>query len=294
MRDHYRAPAVGKMTAAINIGNQIEGLSVRIATPSSSRELAARLEGESVQNAIAKASEGFDALSVEGALPPYAIPNMNVEHFPANIGIPSGRMRGNANSYTAFFVESFIDELAAKAGVEPLSYRMQMLVGQTRLARCLTGVAALAGWDGGAEGSGKGLACHSMRGSYIALIVAARTDDQGVRVNRISATVDCGRIINPDIARQQIEGGIVFGLSQALGAATEFEGGLPTARRLRDISLPQLSDIPEIEIEFIRSEEEPGGIGELGTVVVAPAVANALFSASGVRLRELPLLSGGL
>jgi isoquinoline 1-oxidoreductase beta subunit len=133
-----------------------------------------------------------------------------------------------------------------------------------------------------------------MRGSHIALVVSARTAEDGVRVDRISAVVDCGRIINPDIARQQIEGGIVFGLAQALGASTDYEAGLPLARRLRDIDLPALADVPEIEIEFIRSEEEPGGLGEVGVPVVAPALAGALFSASGVRLRELPLLSKGL
>jgi isoquinoline 1-oxidoreductase beta subunit len=202
--------------------------------------------------------------------------------------------RGNAHSYTAFFVESFVNELAASAGIEPLSYRMQMLVGQTRLARCLTGVATLAGWDGGAENSGKGLACHSMYGSHIAVIATARTGEQGVRVERISAVVDCGRLINPELARQQIEGGIIFGLAQALGAATEYENGLPIARRLRDIDLPLLSDIPEIDVEFIRNDEEPGGVSELGVPAVAPAIANALFSAAGVRLRELPLLSRGL
>ena len=294
MRDHYRAPAMAKMTASLNIRNQIEGLSVRIAAPSSGRELAERLEGASPAEAIDAASDTHDVQAIEGAFPPYAISNFDIEHFPARLPIPAGRWRGNANSYNAFFIESFMDELAAKAGVEPLSYRMQMLVGQTRLARCLTGVAALAGWDGGAGGSGKGIACHSMRGSHIAVIVSARTSEEGVRVRRISATVDCGRIINPDIARQQIEGGIVFGLAQALGASTDFEGGLPLARRLRDVDLPKLSDIPEIEIEFIRSEAEPGGIGELGVPAVAPAVANALFSASGVRLRALPLLSRGL
>ncbi len=294
MRDHYRAPAVAKMTAALTTDNRISGLSVRIAVPSSGRELAARLQGEGALAAMQSASEQYDAMAVEGALPPYAIPNINIEHFPAAVAIPTGRWRSNAHSYTAFFIESFIDELAVKAGVEPLSYRMQMLVGQTRLARCLTGVAALAGWDGGASGSGKGIACHSMRGSHIALIASAVTGEQGVRVKRISAVVDCGRIINPEIARQQIEGGIIFGLAQALGASTEFEAGLPLARRLHDVDLPQLTDIPEIEIEFIRSDEAPGGIGEIGVPPTAPAIANALYSASGVRLQELPLLSKGL
>ncbi len=294
MRDHYRPPAIAQMTAALGTGNMISGLSVRIAVPPASRELANRLKGDSVQDALELSGGERAAMAVDGALPPYSIPNMSIEHFPAALPIPSGRWRGNSHSYTAFFVESFIDELAHKAGVEALSYRMQMLVNQTRLARCLTGVAMLAGWDGGAGGSGKGLACHIMQGSYIALIASAATGEDGVRVRRISATVDCGRIINPDIARQQIEGGIVFGLAQALGASTEFESGLPLARRLRDIDLPLLADVPEIEIEFIRSNEEPGGIGEIGVPAVAPAIANALFSASGVRLRELPLLSRGL
>lgn len=294
MRDHYRPPALAKMTASLDIGNRIQGLELRIAAPSAARELEQRLGGARAPAAIITASKKAEIMAVEGALVPYAIANLNIDHFPARLPIPSGRWRGNAHSYTAFFIESFIDELAAKAGIEPLSFRMQMLVGQTRLARCLTGVAALAGWDGGAGGSGKGLACHTMRGSYIALIASARTDAEGVRVNRISAVVDAGRIINPDIARQQIEGGIVFGLAQALGASSEFAAGLPLARRLNDINLPRLSDIPEIEIEFIRSDQAPGGIGELGVPPVAPALANALHSASGVRLRELPLLSGGL
>jgi isoquinoline 1-oxidoreductase subunit beta len=294
MRDHFRAPAVARMTAALSTDSRISGLSVRISTPSSGRELAARLSGDDAVIAMQTASGQYEAMAVEGAVPPYSIPNISIEHFPAKLAIPTGRWRGNSHSYTAFFIESFMDELAAKAGMEPLSYRMQMLVGQTRLARCLTGVAALAGWDGGASGSSKGIACHSMRGSHIALIASAVTGEEGVRVKRISAVVDCGRIINPEIARQQIEGGIVFGLAQALGASTDFEAGLPLARRLRDVDLPELADIPEIEIEFIRSEEAPGGIGEIGVPAVAPAIANALFSASGVRLQELPLLSKGL
>jgi isoquinoline 1-oxidoreductase subunit beta len=294
MRDHVRAPAVAHMKASLDVTGRIEGLSIRIATPASAREQVRRLQGDSVVDATFASYGEYDVQAIEGALPPYAIPNITIDHFPADLPIPTGRWRGNAHSYTTFFTESFIDELAHKAGVEPLSYRMQMLVGQTRLARCLTGVAALAGWDGGVAGSGKGIACHSMRGSHIALIASARTGENGVRVDRISAVVDCGRIINPDIARQQIEGGIIFGLAQAIGASTEYEAGLPIARRLRDIDLPKLADIPEIEIEFIRSNMAPGGIGEIGMTPVAPAIAGALFSASGERLRELPLLSKGV
>ncbi len=294
IRDHVRSPALGRMSGALDRDGRIAGLAVRIASASTMRELANRIGGESIEDARASAAGEFDIFAVDGAVPPYAIPNYSIDHFPVSLPIPTGPWRGLANSHNCFFVECFVDELAHKAGVEPLSFRMQMLVGQTRLARCLTGVAAFAGWDGGVEGSGKGIACHSMRGSHIAVVASARTGERGVRVDKISAMVDCGRLINPDLAKQQIEGGIVFGLAQALGSSTGFENGLPTARRLRDIDLPQLADVPEITVEFISSNEAPGGVTELGVPAVAPAIANALFSAAGVRLRELPLLSSGL
>jgi isoquinoline 1-oxidoreductase subunit beta len=294
MRDHVRPPALARMTAAIGAGGKLQGLAAKIAVPATTRQQMNRLSGDSASEALAAVRGEHDPLALDGAIPPYAIPNISVSHFPVNLSLPTGLWRGNAHSYTAFFIESFVDELAHLAGMEPLSYRMQMLVGQTRLARCLTGVAAMAGWDGGVDGSGKGLACHSMYGSHIAIVATARTNESGVSVERISAMVDCGRLINPGLARQQIESGIVFGLAQALGATTAYDNGLPLARRLRDIDLPLLGDVPEIEVEFVRSNAKPGGVSELGVPAVAPAVANALFSAAGFRARELPLLSSGL
>jgi isoquinoline 1-oxidoreductase beta subunit len=294
VRDHVRSPALGRLSAATNADGAVTGLAVRVAAASSMRELAYRINGQKTDKARKSASGQYDALALEGAQIPYAIPNISIDHFPVSMPMPTGPWRGLANSYNCFFVEGFIDELAHKAGVEPLSFRKQMLVGQPRLARCLTGVATMAGWDVGVSGSGRGIACHSMRGSHIAIIVTARNSATGVRVDRIHAMADCGRLINPDLARQQIEGGILFGLAQALGSATDFESGLPTARRLRDIDLPKLADVPEITVELARSDEAPGGVSELGVPAVAPAIANALFSAAGVRLRELPLLSRGL
>lgn len=294
MRDLVRSPALGRLSAAMNEEGAVTGLAVRVAAASTMRELANRIGGQTLNEARNSASGEFDVLALDGTQIPYAIPNITIDHFPVAMPMPTGPWRGLANSYNCFFVEGFIDELAHSAGVEPLSFRMQMLVGQTRLARCLTGVATMAGWDGGVAGSGRGIACHSMRGSHIAVIVTARTNETGVRVDRIHAMADCGRLINPDLARQQIEGGIVFGLAQALGSATDFESGLPVARRLRDIDLPKLADVPEITVEFASNDEAPGGVSELGVPAVAPAIANALFSAAGIRLRELPLLSRGL
>ncbi|WP_417620374.1 molybdopterin cofactor-binding domain-containing protein [Parasphingorhabdus sp.] len=290
MHDHYRAPSQARFDAAMAKGGRVEAMQIKIAAPPSAREQVRRLfSGMDNVTAMRDSIGEADSKAVEGLDVPYDIPNLTVDHHSAFAGVPTGNWRSNAHSSNIFYLESFVDELAAKAGIEPLSFRMQMMNNQPRLARCLTGVAAMAGWDGGLDGSGQGLACHSMRGGHIAVIASASRGGSGLEVRRISATVDIGRIIHPDIARQQIEGGIVFGLAMALGSATRFQKGLPTAKRLRDLSLPRLAEIPPIQIEFIRSEEEPVGYEELGVPAVAPAVANALFSATGTRFRQLPL-----
>ncbi|WP_417593653.1 molybdopterin cofactor-binding domain-containing protein [Parasphingorhabdus sp.] len=290
MHDHYRAPSHARLDAAMEKGGRVEAMQIKVAAPPSSREQVKRLfdamdNVDAMRSSIGEA----DSKAVAGLDVPYDIPNLTVDHHSAFVGVPTGNWRSNAHSSNIFYLESFIDELAAKAGIEPLSFRMQMMNNQPKLARCLTGVAAMAAWDGGLDGSGQGMACHSMRGGHIAVIASAGRGTGGLEVSRISATVDIGRIIHPDIARQQIESGIVFGLAMALGSATRFQDGLPTARRLRDLALPRLAEIPPIQIEFLRSDEEPVGYEELGVPAVAPAVANALFSATGTRFRQLPL-----
>ncbi len=157
------------------------------------------------------------------------------------------------------------------------------------LARCLLTATSLAGWEGGLSGTAQGLACHSMRGSHIALVATARPSDRGLQVEQIVAVVDAGRLVNPAIARQQIEGGLVFGLAAAVGATTDYDGGVATARKLGQLGLPRLSQVPQIVVEFIDSDRDPGGVGEIGVPVVAPAIANAMFAATGRRIRRIPL-----
>ena len=286
-----RTPVAAVMAARTTAEGSVTGWKARLALPATGFEFGARLfAGASPQEALA-AQDQSDPLAIEGAVPPYAIPHLVVEHVPVAIPLPTGRMRGNAHGYTCFFTESFVDELAHQAGREPLSFRMAMLGQDLRLADCLQRAATLASWGGGADGSGQGLACHIIGLGRIAVVATARRDETGVKVDKLTAVADIGRIVNLDIARQQIEGGLVFGLGLALGSATAYADGLPLIGRLGLLGLPLLSDCPQIEVDFVESEAEPADPGELGVAVAAPAIANALFSATGLRLRKLPLLS---
>lgn len=291
LHDRYRPAAAARMAARLDANGQILGWQARIAAPRTGHELARRLIGGDAALALARALPGAgDAYAVAGATPFYSIPNVAIDHHPAPIGVPTGHWRSGAHSTTAFFTECFVDELAHVAGTEAVSFRISMLGGDTRLARCLSSAASLGGWGGGAAGSGQGIACHSFRGSHIAVLAEAGIDDERrITVDRLVAAVDCGRMVNPDIVRQQIEGGLIFGMAQALGAATGFTDNLADARRFSDLHLPRLADTPDIIVQLIPSEAEFGGVAELAVPPVAPAIANALQSAMGGRMRALPL-----
>lgn len=285
-----RTPAVAVMAARPDVEGNIAGWRARVAVPATAREFGRRLFGhDNPADAIAAVAGDPDPLALEGAVPPYAIPSVAVDHVTAHIPLPTARMRGNAHGYTAFFNESFVDELAHKAGREPLSYRMAMLGKNPRLAECLQRAASLAQWGGGGDNSGQGIACHMIGEGRIAVVASARRDENGVRVDRLSAVADIGRIVNLDIARQQIEGGLIFGLGLVLGCSVRYENGRPTSQRLGEMGLPVLADCPAIDVAFVESTADPVDPGELGVAAVAPAVANALFSATGLRFRRLPL-----
>ncbi len=287
-----RTPVAAVLAAKVAPGGAITGWKARLAMPASSHEFGRRLfVGFTPAKAMADSKGEGDMLAMEGATPPYAIPDMIVEHVPTTIALPTARLRGNAHGYTAFFTESFVDELAHHSGREPLSYRVAMLGHEPRLVACLLRCATLANWDAGADASGQGLACHVIGQGRIAVIATARRDETGVRVDKIAAVADIGRIVNLDIARQQIEGGLVFGIGLALGSSTTYAEGLPEIGRIGALSLPLLADCPEITVDFIDSNAPPADPGELGVAAVAPAIANALFSATGLRFRKLPLLS---
>ncbi|KPF63573.1 molybdopterin cofactor-binding domain-containing protein [Porphyrobacter sp. AAP60] len=301
IRSRPRAPAWMLLGAQVSRANPgaIDAMRLRIATPPAAREFGKRLFDNLTTTAAIRETTGKpDPLACEGAVPPYQLPAVLVEHLPTEIGLPVGRVRGNSYGPTIFAIESFIDEIAAKYQREPLSFRMAMLGSDVRLAACLQRAAQLAGWDGGADQSGQGIACARIgegpEGARIACVATARQGEGGVRVTRLSAAVDIGRIINHDIALQQIEGGLVFGIGIALGNPVKLRSGLPESTAYGALGLPTVDDCPEMRIEFIASEAPPSDPGELGAVVAPPAIANALFSATGLRLRRLPLLSDGI
>ena len=290
-----RTPVAALITAKLGEDGAILAWRSRIACPPAAHEFGRRLFANMTSWAAIDAVAGQgDALALEGADPPYGIPDVAVDHVPVRVNLPTARLRGNAHGYTAFFTECFMDELAHRHDQEPLSYRIGMLEDDPRMVACLQMAARVAQWDGGVDQSGQGLACHRIGGGRIAAIATARRGEMGVQVNSIVAVADIGRIVNLDIARQQVEGGLLYGLGLALGSSVEYADGMATHGRLGRLGLPTLADAPQITVEFIASSAEPADPGELGVAVAAPAIANAFFSATNLRLRRLPLLSGGL
>ncbi|HEX3677528.1 MAG TPA: molybdopterin cofactor-binding domain-containing protein [Sphingomicrobium sp.] len=222
-------------------------------------------------------------------LPPYAVPNVTIEAVRPALPYRTGYMRGSPLREFAFFTESFADELAHAAGLEPLSFRMSLLGDNGRLARCLQGAARLAKWDGGPPGSTMGIAGCSAFGSHIGLVANASIGSDGrVKVDRLVAAVDCGSAVNSSLVEQQIVAGLIWSLAQAIVPKPEWVAAMPRARPIGGTGIPRLSDIPQITVEIIPSSDAPGGVSGLGTTVLAPAVANAIFAATGKRMRELP------
>lgn len=288
MQDSFRPPARAAMSATLAGGGRIMAWHARIAAPSATAQTIGRLRS----GANGPADEA-EAPAVDGAVPPYAIPAVAVDHLPAHVGLRTGIWRSAARSYTGFFNECFVDELARKANVEPMSFRMQMLGDSPRLARVLSTAATLGGWDGGMVGSAMGLAAHSAYGSHAATLVEVSVgSDQRIRVNRAVCAVDVGRVVNPEIVKQLIEGGIIYGIAGATGRPIGFERGLPNVRSLGALGLPTLADSPEVTVEILPSDEDAGGCTELAVPTVAPAIANAVFASTGQRLRSLPLVMG--
>ena len=236
--------------------------------------------------------KGIDSSSVEGAADLlYGIPNLQVElHSPKN-EVPVQWWRSVGHSHTGFSVEAFLDEVAHAGGKDPYQLRRTLLANQPRMLAVLDLAARKANWGSALPaGRARGIATHFSFDSYVAQVVEVSVEKDGtVRVHRVVAAVDCGRTVNPDTVKAQLEGGIVFGLTAALKTEITLEKGRVQQRNFNDYPMVRMFESPAIEVYIVPSTEHPTGVGEPGVPPVAPAVANAIFAATGKRVRRLPI-----
>ncbi len=235
---------------------------------------------------------GVDAQAVEGiADQPYDIANQHIAYGRREPGPQVWFWRSVGSSQNCFFIESFMDELAAAANKDPFEYRRALLTQQPRCKGVLEAAAEKAGWGQPMPaGRFRGIALAMSFGSYVAEVAEVSVSDDGsVKIHRVVAVVDCGMIVNPEIIRRQIEGAIVYGLSAALYGKITFKDGRVEQGNFNDYPILRMSEMPTVEVHILPSTEAPGGIGEPGTPPIAPALTNAIFAATGKRLRSLPI-----
>jgi isoquinoline 1-oxidoreductase beta subunit len=236
--------------------------------------------------------DGIDGTSIEGAADlPYAVPNILVDLHSPKTGVPVQWWRSVGHSHTGFVVESFLDELAHAAGRDPYEYRKQLLDAHPRHLGVLNLAAEKGGWGRPLpSGWGRGIAVHESYGSYTSQVAEVSVSPTGdIRVHKVVCAVDCGKYVNPEIIRAQMESAIVFGLSAALHGAITFKDGKVEQSNFDSYPILRLIEMPEVEVHIVESSEKPGGIGEPGVPPIAPAVANAVFALTGKRIRKLPM-----
>ncbi len=268
--------ALGKTNSPVAWSHRIVGQSIVAGTPFSGM-----------------IKDGVDITSVEGAASlPYDIPNITVDYHPVTLNLPVLWWRSVGNSVHGFVTESFIDELAHASGRDPFEFRRQLLTEHPRIKTVLEWAAEKADWDKPLPaGIGRGIAVHESFGSVAAQVAEVSMDKGGkVKVHRVVCAIDCGLAVNPDGVKAQMESSIVFGLSAALYGEITFKDGRVQQSNFHDYQVLRMDQMPRIEVHIVPSKvTAPTGVGEPGVPPIAPAVVNAVFSATGKRLRRLPI-----
>lgn len=236
-------------------------------------------------------NNGFDPETVNGAHPPYAIPNLLVDYVNHEPVVPTAFWRGVGPAHNIFVVESFIDEMAATAKQDPVAYRSALLGKNPRAKAVLELASQKAGWgEKMPAGQGRGVSVQFAFGTYLALVAEVTVGSEGqVAVSRVVAAVDAGVIINPDTVLAQMHSAIIFGISAALYGQATLKDGRIEQSNFHDVRVLRINETPKLEVHIVPSNEAPGGMGEPGTAALAPAVTNAVFAATGKRIRKLPI-----
>jgi len=278
----YRPASVTRFTGGLDAEGKAAAFSARVASPSI-------MEGSGFMKIP---PTGVDQFAVEGIADlPYDIPNLRIEYSRVEPGVQVWFWRSVGHSQNIFFSESFIDELAHEAGKDPFEFRRGLLGKQPRYKGVLEAAADKAGWGKPLPaGVHRGIAVAQSFGSYVAEVAEVSVGADGkVKVHRVVAAVDCGMTVNPEIIRRQIESAIVYGLSAALYGRISFKDGRVEQGNFDSYPVLRMNEMPQVEVHIVPSGEKPGGIGEPGLPALAPAVTNAIFAATGKRIRRLPI-----
>jgi isoquinoline 1-oxidoreductase beta subunit len=254
-----------------------------------------RIAGSSIMARFAPPAfkNGLDPDAVEvAATLPYDLPNQLIDYVRQEPqDVPTAFWRGVGPTRSTFVVESFIDELAALAKTDPVAYRRNLLGKSPRARNVLDVATKAAGWGGAlAQGKGRGVSVMNAFGSYFCMVVDVTVGGEGeVKIDRVVCAVDCGMVVNPDTIEAQVQGGAIFGMTMALYSEITIKDGRVEQSNFNDYRMLRIDQTPPIEVHIVKSAEAPGGIGEPGTAALAPALTNAIFAATGKRLRRLPV-----
>ncbi|GAA0697886.1 molybdopterin cofactor-binding domain-containing protein [Vreelandella titanicae] len=284
----YRQTMMCRFRAVLNEAGQITGMRIRVSGPQMGREYGIDPEqrAQSTGNLA-----NFDPFSLGGLSDMrYVIPNFVVDHAVVDLPIPLCPWRSIAHSFNGFFFESFMDECAAAAGRDPLEFRRSHCTDQARMLAVLDRVAEMSHWhEPAAEGISRGLAVVESYGSYVAQVVEARADDEGIQVERVHAAIDCGRAINPGQVEAQLQGAVIDALGAAMRQKVTIRDGHAEQSNFHDYPLLRIGEAPAVTVSIVDIGSPLGGVGEPGIPPLAPALANALFAATQQRIRHLPL-----
>jgi isoquinoline 1-oxidoreductase beta subunit len=279
--DFYRPMGLNRIQAGLDASGKPVGMSFQLTSQSIT------------QRAFGLPKNTLDPFMVEAAVPPYAVANTAHDVIIHDTGFRVGYLRAVSHTMNAFANESFIDELANAAGQDPVQYRMDLLANEPRFANVLKIAAEKAGYGRKLpKGRALGVALMEGYGTYMAQVAEVSVKGGDVKVHKVTVACDAGRMVNPEIVRQQLESGIIYGLSGALYGNITVKNGVVDQSNFNDFRILRQNESPVIDVHLVQSTEKPGGVGEPSTSVIAPAVANAIFNATGKRVRSMPLVEG--
>lgn len=282
---YYRPAAVVRLDAVLDDNRRIAACRVKAVSSS----VMANFMGQHQKNTYGE----FDFFAVQGLTnPAYKIRERETRWVRDETGIKAWVWRGVGLSQNVFFLESFMDELAAACRMDPVAFRLAQLDGDARARKVLELAAEKAEWGGGLPpGRARGVALHAHGGVYIALVAEISVENGRPRVHRATAAVDCGRVVNPGMVRAQMEGGVIMGLSAALSDGITIQDGAVAQSNFHDYRLLRIDEAPAVDVHIVEGSSRVTGFGEFTTTTIAPAVANALFALKGERVRKFPLLA---